>query len=110
MTTKQALKASIAHWNRLATGTTVEFETIYSDDCSLCEKFHKHVDQRAVCDGCPVKNKTGYNECRRSPWVAAKNAKLKYGMTSNEFARAAAKFRDWLKRLPENKVTKRKTK
>ena len=67
--TLTALKDSIEHWKRLATGKSTENEEIYQDDCALCQVFFR----RDACEGCPV-NEAGFPNCKRSAWLACANA------------------------------------
>lgn len=64
--TLKALKRSIAHWKRLATGKERDGEEIGPECCSLCMAF-----QNKSCDGCPVAMRTGLSLCRASPWGKA---------------------------------------
>ena len=89
-----ALNSSIAHWNRLATGNSGELENTGPKDCSLCVKYYRN----NACVGCPIEDYTGFSGCQGSPYPAL----WKYGHDKDHprFQKAAAKFRDWLKKLP----------
>lgn len=56
-TTLKALRASIAHWKRMATGKQRKHEAPNGDNCSLCARFNN--TWFSTCTGCPVANKTG---------------------------------------------------
>ena len=66
--TLSALRKSIAHWRRLATGTQKKDEDTSSDYCALCTKF---LDENMRCKGCPVAETTGWAMCRGTPYAAA---------------------------------------
>lgn len=68
--TLKALKSSIEHWTRLATGTEGREESINSTDCALCQIFNSG-NEEEVCVGCPVMDKTQTTNCMGSPWSAA---------------------------------------
>jgi hypothetical protein len=70
--TLEALKASIAKWERNAeAGTPSVFKT-GPDDCPLCGLFNAdETDDAAVCAGCPVAKKTKGRFCQGSPYDAA---------------------------------------
>lgn len=88
--TLEALKNSIAHWERLSSGTQVEGESPYGVHCALCQEFLKD----HACTGCPVAKATGRDHCEGSPWYQAKAA---WGST--HFSTAAAVELAFLKSL-----------
>ena len=59
--TLKALKGSIKKWERIVAGTGVDKGI---DNCPLCKIFWS--DEQ--CGPCPVKEKTGENFCRNSPY------------------------------------------
>ena len=59
--TLAALKGSIAKWNAIADGTGSDKG---GKNCPLCAMFFQHGD----CEGCPVFEKTGYPDCRDTPY------------------------------------------
>jgi hypothetical protein len=63
-----ALKSSIAHWERLASGKRRGGESIGSSHCALCRKFLLANPLLLDCEGCPVKEKTGYHGCQKTPY------------------------------------------
>ena len=70
MTTAQALKQSIAHWQRMLKLSVEDIrnnkEEPLAPNCALCSLY---ID--GDCEGCPVKNKTGYVLCRKTPYKEA---------------------------------------
>ena len=58
--TLTALKGSIAKWDAIADGTGADRGI---DNCPLCALFYNH-----NCDGCPVYEKTEYEDCQNSPY------------------------------------------
>lgn len=94
--TTQALRDSIEHWRRLSTGMANPNEKIFTGDCALCALFY---DQ--YCVGCPVFEKTGWEECFATPWRNAARAYEKYGKNSSQFQKAAKKQLKFLLSLEE---------
>lgn len=105
--TLAALKESIAHWERLASGNRHPNEDIVAKDCALCKLFLGLPDTVLLqdCEGCPVRIKTGVSYCRVSPWADASRAAHKFGLDSEQFKEAALVELDFLKSLlpKENK-------
>lgn len=98
--TRDALKSSIAHWNRHATGKAKKGEGIHSYDCALCKLFLHNNNGALECGGCPVKERTGQNACVGSPWYAANLSHFNgAAIQSDKFKRKAARMRDFLKSL-----------
>lgn len=99
--TLDALRASIAHWERLAAGDRKE--GIKSDDCALCALFAKH-----CCQSCPVAQATGRRYCYGSPYHKAACHYVKRDDSPKAWGKwiAAAKAElDFLKNLlPKNKT------
>lgn len=69
--TLEALRASIAHWDRLASGNRNKGEMIGVNHCSLCSVFYSLTS--LSCDGCPVMQRTGKRFCVDSPYGEAAN-------------------------------------
>lgn len=70
--TLKALKKSIAHWEENVAAETPDDASTAADDCALCAEFNSgHTDQ---CNGCPVRNATGYRCCVGTPYMAAHTA------------------------------------
>lgn len=93
--TLEALKASIAKWERNAEVTYLYDAQVYGDTCPLCALFSK--EESSDCHGCPVATKTGKPQCKGSPWVDAIDAKFDYGLKA--FRAAARKEAEFLKSL-----------
>jgi len=106
--TLKALKDSIAHWKRMATGMARNLETPKGDHCALCRRFYDQ-DGKDICEGCPVKNKTGHRCCNETPYYAAWIAHRDNGMDSPAFRRAAEDMLAFLQSLlPPRKPKPRK--
>lgn len=87
--TLEALKASIAKWERNAEAERPD-EYLTSDvDCPLCVLFI-----RSDCDGCPVFERAGERECRGTPYRTAVSARFNWNRDQNGAARARAAARD----------------
>lgn len=102
--TKKALTAlnkSIAHWERLSTGTMTVLEGTGVTDCALCSQFF---DIR--CAGCPVADRTGLSHCKDTPYIAADHARDAFGITSEKFQTEAKKELAFLRSLLPKKAKK----
>lgn len=64
--TREALLASIAHWERIKKGVDTAWR---SHDCALCLLFN-NTDEESTCEGCPVYDATGQIYCRDTPYCA----------------------------------------
>ena len=82
----KALKQSIAHWKRLATGKSRRGESIYDSDCALCKLF---MDDD--CRGCPVRQATRLSDCRRTPWIEVRDTLIWLKSKQDPAFKAAAK-------------------
>ncbi len=82
---REALEASIKHWEENVAAKTSEEAKVFGDSCALCKLFSEPYeasdpdDYRENCGHpsfgkCPVFSKTGKNECGGSPWETAMNA------------------------------------
>ena len=71
--TLDALKSSIKHWERMATGTSRKNEAPKSEQCALCRMFNSPRHPLS-CVGCPVKEKTGQWFCVGTPYQDALTA------------------------------------
>lgn len=88
--TLKALKGSIKKWELIVAG---EGKDLGAENCPLCQLFIVR-----GCKGCPVMEKTGYAECKGSPydeWI--KGTKFKNGRRADtpekkKLARAELKF------------------
>jgi hypothetical protein len=102
--TLKALRGSIAHWKRMATGKARSDEKPYADYCDLCTLFLK-----GDCSGCPVMERTGKYSCLETPYYAAHGAYISYGKHSRKFKAAAKKELTFLRSLlPKRKRTGKK--
>lgn len=82
--TREALVASIAHWERLVAG--VPGERVGRSTCALCVKFNREdLPLSQQCIGCPIMARTGKKWCADTPyeWVMA------YGL-DDPFGKGAA--------------------
>jgi hypothetical protein len=89
--TLEALKASIAKWERNAEAKTPAEYKIREKDCPLCDLF-----RRNLCDGCPVSDRTEEIFCYGTPYDLAAPAKYDWIRASSKSAadRAHAAARD----------------
>lgn len=87
---EKALRGSIKKWEGILAGKTRDKQ---SDNCPLCQTFY-------LCEGCPVMEKTGYNQCRLTPYDEW-NYKGGMGSTANtpKLKRIARKEIAFLKSL-----------
>lgn len=102
--TLEALKASIRKWDANANVSCFSDARILALDCPLCRVFAGNDDDKKTwCIGCPVKEKTGFDDCRRTPYTAAKYA---YGKRDLEdFVSKARAEADFLRSLlPEGET------
>lgn len=90
-----ALKASIAHWRRMATGTPRKAEAPVTSQCRLCDLF---IGSPNWCEGCPVNAKTGPN-CVGTHYQAAAIAYHAIGIDSLQFKSAAKRELKFLESL-----------
>ena len=88
-----ALKESIAHWERVASGTMFNTESVGANNCALCREFNwfdlpagKSYDDR--CVGCPVCDKTGKRFCKGTPYDVFQ--------TKQETLVLSSSFKSWL--------------
>ncbi len=94
--TLDALKESIAHWKRLASGKRNVNERPSEQDCALCGIF---LADNRYCDGCPVKEATGQTCCEDTPFWRAWEIYRAEGMDSAAFKLAAAEELAFLESL-----------
>lgn len=88
--TLEALKASIAKWERNAEAKTPAEFRVSEIDCPLCVLFKTGSDE---CEGCPVFEKTRVRFCRETPYMSAAVARRDWrdGEGSSDRAHAAAR-------------------
>ena len=82
--TLKALKASIAHWERLDNNGPSKEEPIGCDSCALCKRFANVSPLRCTTkagERCPVFAKTGSPGCKDSPYGNALYLTLPFGNT-----------------------------
>lgn len=107
---RQAMLESIAHWERMASGTPKEGETIGASQCALCKVFRvlsviEGEDRYLVdCDGCPVRQYTGKHGCRGTPYRDVEDVFDSFEdddlvIHSSEFRAAARKELAFLRRV-----------
>lgn len=99
--TLKALKDSIAKWESNARVGDIDDALIGAKECPLCQLYWKK-DNGLWCDGCPVKNATGYSSCVDTPYSEAYQL---FDLAENgkaplsEFHKAARAEVDFLKSL-----------
>ena len=101
--TLKALRGSIAHWKRMATGKQRLGEQPTGECCSLCELFNK--DENDLCDGCPVAEKTGALFCKGTPWFSAHSEWRNLGFSPKFSELAAAELAFLQSLLPKKNET-----
>ena len=94
--TLKALKDSIAHWTRMATGKSKLGEIPGPDHCALCVLFNRKPN---YCNGCPVAAKTKAASCTWTPYGEAEKEHKNHGKSSPIFKAAAMKELNFLKSL-----------
>lgn len=90
--TEQALRESIAKWEKNAAVAKCKDAKVNSADCPLCELFAYE-----NCRECPVKNHTGKSECYGTPYYKAREHY--YDNQLAAFREAAQREVDFLKSL-----------
>ena len=106
--TLRAIKASINHWERLATGFHGRYEGFGGEDCALCQIFRsEHTAAGMECIGCPVMGRTGYTFCDNSPYNNVCVAYQRHGKNMDAFAfrKAAIKQLYFLQSLLPEKAS-----
>lgn len=105
--TLEALKDSIAHWDRMSKGKAGPLEIPDADNCALCRIYNNGFNRvNRGCAGCPVMAKTGESVCRSTPFMAAHRAWQLKGIKSLSFQYEAVKMRNFLKSLLPKPVRK----
>lgn len=66
--TLRALRASIAHWKRMAKNGIKGKDEPYAEECALCALFLAE-----GCFRCPVFKSTGEEECGHTPYFEARD-------------------------------------
>lgn len=95
--TREALEASIKHWqDNVAAETHLDADTGWRS-CDLCLLFYN-----SDCEGCPVHRKTGKDACKGSPYGKASDALYRWELgpdiaeRKSAFRAAAQKELDFL--------------
>src|SRR5271156_2753264 len=107
--TEKALEASIKHWEKNLAAEIPEEASIDGKNCALCNMFFNN-NADDYCIGCPVRLKTGYYGCHRTPYTEAMDAYVEWEENSSIVNvqtrwRAAAKAElDFLIGLRENEM------
>ena len=76
---KKALKESIEHWRRVASGTMKPDESVGAPHCALCSEFNYSKEGHDNCEGCPVFERTAETGCHGSPYEAFEKNMLNMG-------------------------------
>lgn len=95
MTDRELIQKCIEHWENMRADRKCG-EKPESPDCALCERYFKK-----GCQGCPIREKTGHDLCRGTPYRDAADAF--YHGTDEEWNSASTAMIDFLKALPEMK-------
>lgn len=96
--TAAALEECIRHWERNAAVTNLADVLIGLDYCALCEIFNNRLANLG-CEGCPVKDRTGFRHCFDTPYSLAAKAWVHGNLP--RFKKAAQEMVDFLKGLRE---------
>jgi hypothetical protein len=91
--TLEALKASIAKWERNATAPDPTEYRTGPEDCPLCAVFQVQGDGQD-CNGCPVRERTGVRYCNSTPYVGAATAHWSWRHSGGTMEAAHAAARD----------------
>lgn len=88
------LKDSIVHWERMRDNNPIEpMENPVGSYCACCKAYYNFSKyRRHRCNGCPIAEYTGYDNCIDTPWHGAFNAYANHGMDSEEFKVEAQKM------------------
>lgn len=93
--TRDALEASIKHWQEIAEVSTPDQVKIGPYDCALCQMFNIYDDEfdEENCIDCPVNHSTGKRYCNGSPFEKVWQTSQSWiaGKTTVEDFRVAAK-------------------
>ena len=71
--TREALEASIKHWEQNVAAGHPGAAKVGPGNCALCEAFHE-----AHCDMCPVRLETGAAYCHRTPYSRTAEAIVRW--------------------------------
>ena len=81
---REALEASIKHWQENVAAVTPDDASTNGEDCALCDLFFEY-----DCIGCPVRERTGEEDCLDSPYHLANNAYGEWYFHNDEDSKAA---------------------
>ena len=74
--TLEALKSSIAKWEKNAAAETPADAHVFGSSCPLCALFAREDEE--YCKGCPVYERTGDSDCFGTPWEKASQKWLRW--------------------------------
>ena len=80
--TLKALKGSVRKWEKIVAGDMVDKADA---NCPLCQMF-----ARITCDGCPVKAKSGQDQCWNTPYLTKWKRVAGLGHTADSPAKKKA--------------------
>ena len=72
--TRKALEASIKHWKANVAAEKSYDATSGASSCALCALFRRPSRDDGACQGCPVREKSGFDFCFGTPFPAAARA------------------------------------
>ena len=93
-----ALDLAIAHWARLRDGKEHSDEGPWASDCALCQLF---VLDTNTCEGCPIAEATGVDECHATPYDFAFRAWRHRDTAPLAWRAAAEEMHDFLVSIKE---------
>lgn len=95
--TLQALKESIAHWERMRDGDAYGGEEPTDLHCALCQLFNnENTSDVYRCEDCPIYEDTGRKFCSGTPYIKAQRL---WATDNPKFPKEAQKMIDYLKSL-----------
>ena len=104
--TRRALEASIAHWQRMATGKERTGEKPSGSQCGLCRLFLESTHSTNECEGCPVYERTERQFCKGTPYDDA-HAEWSYAGFTKRFRKLAREELRFLESLLPSKTKAR---
>jgi hypothetical protein len=70
-----ALQASIEAWEKKAKATDYHSIRLGTDGCPLCQLLFDKDHPDGICGGCPVFERSGEDNCRKTPYGAVRVAR-----------------------------------
>jgi hypothetical protein len=67
------LKQAMSNWWHLAEARCDILESGFNPDHPLCEAYLEEEEDRAACQGCPIRTFTGKPRCNGTPWTKARD-------------------------------------